>query len=198
MVRSASAAISLAFVVLLAGCAGGVVHMDEMGAAAPPPSPAPGKALVVFLRPSGVGFAVQSTVYEVKGSNVDIIGVVAAKAKVAYQAAPGEHLFMTVGESADFMSADLQAGKTYYAKVAPRIGMMKARFSLTPVSPSEAATDEFQKDLEACKLVAKNSDTDAWFNSNRSSVESKRAEYYAEWMNKPESERPRLRREFGR
>jgi len=198
MVRCASGLISLAFVVLLAGCAGNVAHMDQLDVAAPAPSPAPGKAMIVFLRPSGMGFAVQSTVYEVTGGKVDIVGVLPAKARTAYQAAPGEHLFMTVGENAEFMSADLEAGKTYYAKVEPRVGAWKARFVLTPVNRTEAATTEFNKDLDDCKWVAKNSDTEAWFSGTRSEIESKRSQYYSDWAKKPESERARLLREYGR
>jgi hypothetical protein len=198
MVRCASGVISLAFVVLLAGCAGNVAHMDQMDAATPAPSPDSGKAMVVFLRPSGLGFAVQSTVYDVSGNKAEIVGVLPAKARVAYQVTPGEHLFMTVGENAEFMSADLAAGKTYYAKVEPRMGAWKARFVLTPVSTSEAATAEFQKDLDDCKWVAKNQDTEAWFAGTRSEIESKRSEYYSKWASKPESERARLLRDYGR
>src|SRR5687767_12203944 len=110
-----------AFVVLLAACAGSSPRMQEITAERYAPAPEPGKALVVFMRPSGLGFAIQSTVYEVSGDELRIIGIVSAKTKVAYQAEPGKRLFMTVGESADFMSAELQAGRTYYAAVAPRM-----------------------------------------------------------------------------
>ena len=180
----------------LSGCAGSVVNMDEMPSANP--APEPGKAMVVFMRPSGVGFLVQSTVFEVKGEDESMVGVVTAKSKVAYQVAPGEHLFMAVGESADFMSANLQAGKTYYARVAPRIGMLKARFSLTPVHSSELGLAEFEKDLADCKWVAKNAGTDNWFAANKGSIDSKRTEYYPEWMQKAEGDRPRLNPQDGR
>lgn len=180
----------------LAGCAGSVVNMDEMPSANP--APEPGKAMVVFARPSMVGFAIQSTVFEVKGEDESMIGVVAAKAKVAYQVPPGEHLFMVVGESADFMSANLQAGRTYYAKITPRIGVLKARFSLAPVNGGELSDAEFQKDLADCKWVAKNAGTDNWFAANKGSIDSKRTEYYPEWMQKAEGDRPRLNPQDGR
>jgi hypothetical protein len=97
--------------------------MAEITAESYVPAPEPGKALLVFMRPSGVGSGIQSTVYEVSGDEVRIIGIVSAKTKIAYQAEPGKQLFMTVGESADFMSAELQPGRTYYASVAPRMGL---------------------------------------------------------------------------
>ena len=53
---------ALVLVVLLAGCAGPITHMREApggGSTAPPP----GKAVVVFLRPSSLGFAIASSVY---------------------------------------------------------------------------------------------------------------------------------------
>lgn len=180
----------------LSGCAGSVVNMDEMPGANP--APEPGKAMVVFLRPSGVGFVIQSTVFEVQGENESMVGVVAAKSKVAYQVPAGEHLFMVVGESADFMSAGLEAGRTYYAKITPRIGVLKARFSLLPVNSGEAGSAEFEKDLADCKWVATNASTDNWFASNKGSIDSKRTEYYPEWMQKAEGARPRLNPDDGR
>lgn len=86
-------------------------------------TPEKGKSLIVFMRPSSIGYAIQSSVFEVKGDDVHLAGIVAAKKKVAYQVEPGKHLFMVVGESADFMSAELEKDKTYYALVTPRVGM---------------------------------------------------------------------------
>ncbi|MGH8701141.1 MAG: hypothetical protein ACREVR_08225, partial [Burkholderiales bacterium] len=73
---------------LVSGCAGTIAHMQEVSADRAPSGPRPGKAMVVFMRPSGLGFAIQSTVYEVQGNNVALIGVVAAKTKVAYEVDP--------------------------------------------------------------------------------------------------------------
>lgn len=54
--------------------------------------------------------------------------------KVAYHTEPGEHMFMVIAESADFMQATLEAGKTYYAQIVPRPGVWKARFSFRPIN----------------------------------------------------------------
>jgi hypothetical protein len=186
------------FVLLVSGCAGGIVGMQEISGERPAPTPLPDKAMVVFMRPSGMGFAIQSTVYEVKGTEVELIGIVAAKTKVAYQVDPGKHLFMAVGESADFMDAELQAGRTYYVNVAPRMGMWKARFALDPVRREQLDGGEFKSDFGDTRWVVKTAETDQWFAANRSSVQSKRAEYYPDWTKKTEAERPALRATDGR
>ena len=77
-------------------------------------------------------FAIQSTVFDVTDDAPRMVGIVSAKTKIAYEVAPGEHHFMVVSEAADFMRADLAAGKTYYALVTPRMGVWRARFSLLP------------------------------------------------------------------
>ena len=105
--------------------------------------PEEGQSMIVFMRPSGMGYGIQSSVFEIDNTEPKLAGIVAAKKKVAYRIAPGNHLFMVVGESADFMSAELEANKTYYALVTPRMGMWKARFSLRPVHADELNTNQF-------------------------------------------------------
>jgi hypothetical protein len=177
---------------LLAGCAGTIAHMQEVSADRSPAGPRPGKAMVVFMRPSGMGFAVQSTVYEVQGDRVSLIGVVAAKTKVAYEVDPGARLFMVVGENADFMAAELLPNKTYYARVEPRMGLWKARFGLEPVPAKDLSAEAFKNDLAECRWVVKAPAADAWMNQNLASIQSKRLDYYRDWEAKPVAERPRL------
>jgi hypothetical protein len=183
---------------LISGCAGTVVHMQELAADKAPIAPAPGKAAVVFLRPSGLGFAVQSSVFEVKDNQSLIVGIVAAKTKVAYQVEPGKRLFMAIGESADFMTAELLPDRTYYVTVAPRMGFWKARFGLEPVSAKDLDSPEFKSSLADCKWVEKTNASENWARGNMASIESKRAEYYPDWMNRPELERPHLSQDDGR
>ena len=183
---------------VLSGCAGNIVQMQEISADQPAPTPLQGKAMVVFMRPSTLGFAVQSTVYEVKGNEVELIGIVAAKTKVAYHVDPGQRLFMAVGESADFMSAELQAERTYYVYVAPRMGMWKARFALDPIRREQLDGDAFKSDFKDTRWVRKTAESEQWFAANRASIGSKRSEYYPDWTKKPEGERSGLRVDDGR
>ena len=87
--------------------------------------------------PEAVGHglhAVQSSVFEVSDNRpATLVGIVAAKKKLAYRTTPGPHTFMIIRESADFMYAELQPGRTYHAIAQVRMGVGKARFSLEPV-----------------------------------------------------------------
>ncbi len=190
---------SLLFLVLvLPGCAGTVKHMREVAPDAVSAAPAQGMSRVVFMRPSGMGYAIQSSVFEVRGSNPSLVGIVAAKKKVVYEVEPGEHLFMVIGESADFMSAELEADKTYYSLVTPRMGLWKARFSLKPIAADELDTEQFNEWLAACTWVEKSDASDQWAMANLPSIQEKRQEYYKKWMEKDAAERPHLRPQDGR
>jgi hypothetical protein len=182
---------------VLSGCAGTVKNMQTFGGDPASITPEPGKAMMVFLRPSTLGFAIQSSVFRVDVESQDIVGIVAAKAKVAYQVDPGEHLFMVVGESADFMYADVEAGKTYYALVTPRMGAWKARFSLAPVARPDQDRTQLDEWLGECSWVEKSPETEAWAAENKVDIEDKKTRYYLKWMEKDEADRPRLTLEDG-
>ena len=178
--------------ILISGCAGTVKNMAEVPASRVVERPADGKAMVVFMRPSGLGFAIQSSVFEAKDGASILVGIVAAKAKVAYQVDPGKHLFMVVGESADFMNAELLPNKTYYALVTPRMGVWKARFSLRALHQNELNTSEFKGWADGCKWIEKTPESENWAQTNMPSIQSKYTEYFAKWMSKAEAERPML------
>ncbi|MBE9527230.1 MAG: hypothetical protein IME94_09685 [Proteobacteria bacterium] len=180
------------FVLLMSGCAGTVKNMNIVLPENVIEAPEPGKSLIVFMRPSGFGFAIQSSVFEIKDNNAILAGIVAAKKKVAYQVEPGEHLFMVIGESADFMSAELQENMTYYALVTPRLGLWKARFSLKPVHSDELYSSEFNDWIESCEWVEISPESRSWAISNMNSIQSKQREYYKDWMEKDESDRPKI------
>jgi hypothetical protein len=187
-----------ALALLLSGCEGTIRHMREVPATAPAMVPEAGKAMVVFMRPSGLGFAVQSSVFEIKDNFPALVGIVAAKTKVAYQVDPGKYLFMTIGENADFMTAEVVAGRTYYVRVEPRFGMWKARFGLQPVRQNDLAGTEFASDFNDCKWVEKTAESESWAAGAMMSVQSKRTEYYADWIKQADAERPHLRPEDGK
>ncbi len=191
LVRSALLA---ALALSASACAGTIKNMKEVPAGTAEPKPAPGKAMVVFLRPSGMGYAVQSSVFEVKGQEPQLVGIVAAKTKVACQADPGKHLFMVVGESGDFMTAEVEAGKTYFATITPRMGMWKARFSLNPVpvSGEEYVSPDFVLGLNGSRWVEKDESSEAWARENAADIRAKYEAYYAKWMQKAEADRPKL------
>lgn len=148
--------------------------------------PEPGKALVLFMRPSSVGFAIASSIYDAPDEDTRFIGVVRSKQKMAYQAEPGAHRFMVIAENADFMDATLEAGKTYYVLIQPRMGVWKARFSLFPVhnhaDPGDTLQNpDFPKWNARTELVATSPAGLAWYEENKASVAEKKADYLAKW-----------------
>jgi hypothetical protein len=150
-------------------------------------TPQAGKALIYFMRPSFLGSTVQPKVYD--GTNY--AATVSAKTRVPYQATPGKHLFMVVGESADFMEADLVADKTYYALVTPRAGINEERFSLRPIDIA-TPTAEFTKWINETKPATVNDKGYIWAKENSDDVLKKRDQYLPKWQAKPEGEKPRL------
>jgi asparagine N-glycosylation enzyme membrane subunit Stt3 len=185
-------AMLLAVMLFLGGCAGSVKHMQGVQGNSIKTSPSNGKSMVIFLRPSSMGFGVQSSVFEIRGSKPYLVGIVAAKKKVAYEVNPGKHTFMVVSESGDFMTANLLPNKTYYALVTPRMGAWKARFSLKAVHSNEVNSAQFNKWLNECKWVRKTSDSMAWANENSASIQSKFSGNYSKWLSKPVNKRPNL------
>ncbi|MFH6568712.1 MULTISPECIES: hypothetical protein [Pseudomonas] len=171
---------------LLAGCASN--PMDPV-ADQTIPAAAPDKAQVVFMRDAYTGKAIVSSLYDVTDGKTQFIGVMANGTKIAYPTTPGKHTFMVVSEAADFMEADLVAGKTYYALVTPRMGLWKARFSLWPISNDpEAAhslkSKNFKGWVEDTDLVTNSPKSLAWYERVKASIEKKRAEYWPVWQEK--------------
>ena len=159
--------------------------------------PEPGKALVLFMRPSSVGFAIASSVYDAPDEDTRFIGVVRSKQKMAYQAEPGMHRFMVIAENADFMDATLEAGKTYYVLIQPRMGVWKARFSLFPVhnhaDPGDTLQNpDFAKWNAKTELVATSPAGLAWYEENKASVAEKKADYLTKWNRMLASDRAEL------
>lgn len=186
------AAIALA-ALLAAGCAsepGDDISpfMNKLGTNKRVPPPGPDESVVIFIRPTDESNSTQSTLYDLRDDGDHFVGVGSAMSRVAWRTSPGGHLFMVIGEAADFMYAELAPGKTYYARVVPRFGFTKARFSLFPVRRQElggAAFDEWN----ALELVECNTDCERWVRKHVNSIVSKRSEYLAKWDKKTQRER---------
>lgn len=191
MIRAVRMSFLASMILLLGACAS--THMMEVPEGQRATGPAPGKALVYFLRPSSFGGAVQSTIYD----NDQYIGTVSANTHVAYQADPGKHLFMVIGENADFMQADLVAGKTYSAIVQVRMGVWKARFSLQPNNGQHPEV-EIQGWLKQTRQVAVGEEGRRWAQENAASNQQLKAEYLPKWQAKPEGDKQTLHALSGR
>ena len=171
--------------VMLSACGGGV----QMTPASEPPQIRAGESMVVFMRPSPLGNVVAASVFDVTGPETKFIGLVNYGTKYAHPVKPGQYTFMVIGESADFMQATVLPDRTYYALVAPRMGVWKARFSFQPVRQSAVGGSEFASWTSATKYVVNSAETTSWAVQNAGDVNSKRTEYWAEWNSKPAHQR---------
>ena len=152
-------------------------------------TPEAGKANVVFIRPVGTAFRQASTVFDVTAGKMDMIGVVPNMKKLVYPVDPGQYTFMILGESTDYITADVEAGKTYYARVAQRMGAWKARFSLLPIQRADFGTEKVNKWLSSTQYVEPNDRLSEWFAKHKDSIEAKHKVNYEKWQKKPEEKR---------
>lgn len=112
---------------LLAGCA----SSDYMRTASGPvAAPAADSATVVFLRPSGMGTAIRTTILDNNGT---FLGDTLSSSYFAVKVPPGDHVFLAWAENTAALKATLAAGRTYYVKVSPRMGALSARMQLLAI-----------------------------------------------------------------
>jgi hypothetical protein len=167
---------------LMTGCAS--THMQVIPDDQRVTRPEQGKALIYFARPGSFGGAIQAPLYD----GEKFIGVSSANTIVPYQADPGSHLFMVIGENADFLQAELLPGKTYYAQVTPRMGAWKARFSLRPQN-GQIPDDEVAGWFKSCKQVKLNDSGLAWAEQNAASTKKMRDQDLPRWESKDNAEK---------
>ena len=173
-------------VILLSGCASSKMLVQDNQELVPPVAD---QSQIVFLRSTFVGSAIQSSVFDVTSGEPEFVGIVSNDTKLAYTVSPGEHVFMVVSEAADFMQANLDAGKTYYSMVTPRMGAWKARFSMHPVRNGGAgefqySSERFQGWLKRTRFVENTAESIAWFNENAANIKSKQTKYWPVWQRK--------------
>lgn len=182
MKMKSSILLLMAFSVIMTGCASS--KMTPVTGGGEIYKPRENEATIIFMRPSFFGAAIQSSVFDVTTAENKFVGIVSAFSKVAYKTSPGVHLFMVVGESGDFLRVKFAAGKTYYAVVIPRLGFLKARFSLSPVRRHEMESGKFKDEIEDKNFVENTPESHAWARENGKSIQDKREEYWPKWIRK--------------
>ena len=175
--------VSALFLLLLSGCQSTLM---EPSAEQVQTNAGAGQSQIVFIRSAFIGQAIQASVYAVTLGTPEFIGIVSNDTKVSYMTSPGEHMFMVVGESADFLKAHLLEGKTYYTVVSPRMGFWKARFSMHPVRNDDTGkfkydSKGFKEMLEDSQFVQGGAKAKEWAASNANSISSKMNKYLPEW-----------------
>jgi len=104
--------------------------------------PAPeDKAVVYFVRSSGVGALINFTYFD--GTNA--IGRFNGGKYMRYECDPGEHLLWARSENRDFVKANLEAGKIYLVHVVPMMGAIKASVALMPINDAKYKTKQMRK-----------------------------------------------------
>ena len=182
----------LATFLIIIGCSGTIKNMREIPDENLVIIPEQGKSVVIFMRPESLGYQIQSSVFEIKSKLPALVGIIAAETKLAYRLDPGPHLFMVVGESADFMTADLAPNKIYYALIEPRMGVWKARFSFDPVHEEKVTTSDLTDWMEDCRWVEKTAESLDWAQENMPSIQAKLDKYYPVWLQKEQSKKQHL------
>jgi len=99
----------------------------------PTPDQPADKALIYVLRPAMMGMAIQTRL-AVDG---DWKGVNRANNYFFFTLDPGDHYFCSASENHSVMKLKVEAGKTYYVQQHIRMGMMKARNKIDPMSDEE-------------------------------------------------------------
>jgi len=148
----------------LIGCAGSSKYMTT---ATPPEGPSPGKALVYFMRPSGLGFAIHFQIWE----NYELIGLSQAKSYFAFECDPGRHYFIGRAENKRVVEADLEAGKTYYILTQVKMGAWKARMAFIPVTRGSEYWDKVEEYKQKLNyVVIEQSVADEWEAERRGEI----------------------------
>ena len=198
--------VSIALTIMLCldyGFGESIKPIPEAHAASATVTPMEGKAVIVFVRAfspdaTSVDYR-QSPLFKLKSneSEPELIGILSVKTKLAYQVDPGQHLFMVIGENADFMTAEVLPNRIYYVLVLARVGNRAAIYSLKAVDKQAQISKDFEELFASSKLVENTPASLNWASSNRATIKSKQFEYYRVWTQKPDSERTRLLPDHG-
>lgn len=108
--------------------------------------PAEGKAVVYFIRISGLGSLVDFFYFD----SAQYIGKFNGTKYMRYECAPGRHLLWAKAENRDYVEADLEANRIYLLEPLPQMGAMKAGVTLQLID----MTDEKMK-KKVMKILAK-------------------------------------------
>lgn len=106
-------------------------------------APMPGKSLVYFIRPSSTAFAIKFKIYD----NEILIGKLSHRNYIVYECDPGEHVFVIRGENIDYLDANLEPNKVYLVECEVKPGIVQARVSFEPISPTHKKFEKKKKSI---------------------------------------------------
>lgn len=152
--------IGLAMIIFISGCAG---SSNYMAPATPISGPEQDKAVVYFMRPSGMGFAINFQIWD----RDQFIGLSQAKSYFAYQCDPGKHLFIGIAENKRGVLAELEAGKSYYMITQVRMGGWRARLAMIPVTRDSKFWDQVETYKSKLKFIQAKPEMIAQWNTTK-------------------------------
>lgn len=155
-------------------------------------APRAGTAKIVFMRTSFVAGAIGCDLFEVVNGELRFIGQLPMGNKVVFETTPGDKVIMAYGTAADFMTARVEAGKTYYAIVRPNWGT--GGFYPTPVRKTSSVepdqnSAEFKGWLTSTKLLEPTEATVSWFKENQARMTGIYKDYWARFQRKSPTEK---------
>ena len=177
---------------ILVGCGGSSALMKPSTNQSITPASAK-KAKIVFMRTSFVAGAINAELFEIAKGKMKFIGSIPYGSKVSYETTPGKKVFMAHGLAADFMTADVRAGKTYYVIVRPNWGT--GGFAPTPIrtdgtSEYHTGIPEFKEWVSGTELMEPiPADAKKWFAKEQKNVLEAYKEYWKRFQTKNPNEK---------
>jgi hypothetical protein len=169
----------LVVLIFLSGCAGSSQYMVK---ATPTAGPSTEKALIYFMRPSGMGFAINFQIWD--GDH--FVGLSQAKSYFAYECEPGKHLFMGFAENRVAIEADLEAGKSYYIGTNVRMGAWKARMDFSPVTRGSELWNKVEEYKNSLNFVAATEQERTRWEAGKKQEAQKWVSFFSEGEGKPQ------------
>lgn len=141
----------VAVLALFGGCAGSsYMEETELVEAAPE-----GKALINVYRPSALGFAIKFSLWE----RSELVGVSTAKSVIQLAVEPGGHLLIARAENMSAVKVEAAAGSTYDLIAEVKMGGMKARVNLVPVTQDSPHREKMEDYRKLCSPITLNTET---------------------------------------
>ncbi len=163
---------------LLSSCAGSSSYMKPSTTVLAPTAE---KALVRFMRPSGMGALIEFNLFD----STKLIGNIVSKSQFDYLTDPGRHVFMSTAENKVFLDADLAPGKVYYVLTRIYPGVWRARVAFVAVTRGSEYWDtvlQYEKELQ--KLEPDEAKLKAWEDQNKAQIDALRSAYETEFKQK--------------
>lgn len=173
---------------LLSACAASVPDFSiktEETAVGPAP---PDKAQIVFMRTSFVAGAIPADIFVIEKGKMNYVGKLRMGYKLIHHTSPGKKEYMGHGTAADFMLANVEAGKTYFVIVRPNWGsgaMIPTPIRRDGTSDFHTGIDEFPKWLKKTRVTRmKSAEADRWFDANKQQFKVIYDKYWAKFETK--------------